>query len=546
MPSVVAARKGINLQPSEFPDMAGALNFTLGLQTASALGNLNNFNAGLNSMLSRATALGGALAGLAGPGAGFAGIGKEISEGGRLFDTSKRTGESVDTLYKLENAFQDIGIAAGNVPGLIGMVQKSLGGVNEMGEPTNEVFKSIGLSIEELKNMSADQQLLKIGKALAGLGKAEAFNIASKISRGGAGDLVQIGRSADDFAEALERAARRAAIMGQNAAAFDRIGDTMRNIKEDSRGLFLNIAVGAAPGIQSFLNTLERIDLSGFGKNIGDALAASAQAFKEGHFGEFASAGMSAAFEKSSLFFSNLIADPALYSGMSEAMVGALAPFGKALLNLSSLFQDFFISKFLAGIEEITAGIANSKLGQLLGLAQGPALGFEQIFATKRALSKAGMDALLGDDETFAKNAALVFGSGAKDLGGALARAWGASGGPMQEAFAAMQTGFLGRAPGPGGAGGIIDIDKLLSFAGILNARNLGGAGGLFKGGGGNSAVSPLERLGLVNLPNNPSFGAGRETARNTGEMLKVLRTSLETQKAFLQAVNGLDFGNLN
>src|ERR1041385_1226025 len=114
--------------------MAGVLNFTMGLNKSGFLGPLGASTAGLNKLLSVGTALAGTLGAITGLGAGLSGVFHQISEGGRLFDMSARLKESAGSLFSLEFAFDQIGESAGSVGPVLGLVNKSLGGLNENGE----------------------------------------------------------------------------------------------------------------------------------------------------------------------------------------------------------------------------------------------------------------------------------------------------------------------------------------------------------------------------------------------------------------------------
>jgi len=132
-------------------------------------------------------------------------------------DLSNRTGETVGNFHSLRNAFQIVGVHAGNVSPILFQIQKALGGISETGEPTDAAFRRLGLDIETLKKLDAPD-LSTLAVALGKVDRATASNVASKIAgRGGAGDLLQIARDSHDF-----------------AAAFNRLDDTLIELKQTS------------------------------------------------------------------------------------------------------------------------------------------------------------------------------------------------------------------------------------------------------------------------------------------------------------------------
>jgi hypothetical protein len=403
--------------------MAGALNFTMGLATTGflsklggAAGSLKNFNAlalAANAGMAALTVGGAAL------GATLAGVFKEIEAGGAMQDLSNRTGETVSDLTKLQYAFKQVGLDGGSVAPLLGQMQKALGGVNENGEPTGKVFEQLGLSIEELKGMDAPAALDAITKKLVGLDKSTATNLSAKIfGRNGAGDALQIARSAGEFADGLKEAAPYAAIVARNAVAWKQIGDTMTNIGLKSKTFFAGIAEGAAPGMQVLLDKLNGVDFGSWGLKIGEALSVAAQAFKAGELGELLSLGLTAAFEKGALFFGSLFSNPDLYTGLAQGLFGVLASFGKGLVSAALLFTD-----------ALEAGKKTLYTGDT----------FKEAFTKQREISKAGMNAVFGTDAEFAANAFGFRKDGAADLGSALTKAMADSvGGEAGKAFAAL------------------------------------------------------------------------------------------------------------
>ena len=90
--------------------------------------------------------------------------------GKELKGQSNETGQSIRDLVILKKAYQEAGMDAGSLTANLAMLQASLGGVNEAGEPTKHIFDQLGLDMEALKNKTAIQQFEAIGKAIGNLG----------------------------------------------------------------------------------------------------------------------------------------------------------------------------------------------------------------------------------------------------------------------------------------------------------------------------------------------------------------------------------------
>src|SRR5689334_7265376 len=70
----------------------------------------------------------------------FSGIAGVAAKGFDLKKLSAASGQSVHDLVILQKAFEETGVGAESVGQSIYMLQKALGGVNEQGQPTKQIF----------------------------------------------------------------------------------------------------------------------------------------------------------------------------------------------------------------------------------------------------------------------------------------------------------------------------------------------------------------------------------------------------------------------
>lgn len=443
--------------------MANVLQYSLGLATG-------NFIPG-----ARAAAV--ALGTLTGIGLNLNGIFREIADGGRLFDLSKRTSEGVRSLFSMEHAFNDVGVSSANVATLILQTQKAIGGLDEMGQPTNDTFKQLGLSVSDLKELNAPQQIQAIGAALNKLPKDEAANLAAKIAgRGGAGDLLQIARSSEDFAAALEKAAPIAAIVARNAAAFDKIGDTMAEIRLHSRGFFAGLAEGMAPGIQSVLDALNNIDLTGFGLRIGNVFSGLTQAFHEQRLGEVFELSLKAGIQ-----------------GGSNFMLEKIAEWSEAVRKAFSQEKGTGPNPILSGTLGTGAGLLAlwNEIGGKIGIPGAQQKADERFDQAMRLFGEAG----IGDGLLSQMTEPLLLGGKNK----------------FAEDLKKLMGELAGRAP--------------KGVEAIPNAEQ-GGVGLTGKAKAGKTSVqaNELERIGaMFNFGGSSAIDHTRRTADNTGRSVQVL-----------------------
>lgn len=240
--------------------MSAVLEFTLGLQVNKFLEGIGLSTGKLLSLVSVTEALGKVMDG----------VWTQIERGAALNDLSKRTGESVATLYQLQKAFIATGVPADSLGFSLFQMQKSLGGVSESGEATNATFKKLGLNLHDLKQMDSGQAFKQIIGALGKLNSNDAAKAAGSIfGRSGAADAVQMSRSMDEFGEAYERAAAQGKTFARVAETFDRLEKSAARLKEIFAPLFLGIAKYIAEPLDQAITKLLAIDLGPFAEKVG-------------------------------------------------------------------------------------------------------------------------------------------------------------------------------------------------------------------------------------------------------------------------------------
>ena len=85
-----------------------------------------------------------------------------IEMGGKLTDLADQTGISAGKLVILQRAFEDNGLAADDLGKLVNKMQKFIEGAGDAGSASAEKLAKIGLTQQELKAMSPDEQFAAI------------------------------------------------------------------------------------------------------------------------------------------------------------------------------------------------------------------------------------------------------------------------------------------------------------------------------------------------------------------------------------------------
>lgn len=356
--------------------MSGLLAFSLGLNAGgftSALSGANNrlkaFTASALSLPGIGTALGASLASIGSTAAVVGGVFKAIEKGAALEDLSKRTGVAVGEIYSLQRGFSAAGLAAEDAAPALFLMQRALGGVNEMGESTSDAFSRLGLSVGALKNLSGPQQLQAVLARIGRLNQTDAAKISSSIfGRSQAANMIQLARSTQEFGEAIKSSASQAALFERNAAAFEKIERGLAKLKNKTSGLFAGLAEGAAPGIQAVLDALNTIDLTGIGVQLGNILTAFGQAFREGKLAQLIGDTFKFGFEAA------VVMAPVIFAKLGVALLKA---FETPLIYLQT-GMEWVIQQVMAGISKIP------KLGEWMGLKDFKAQSFSEVLADRK------------------------------------------------------------------------------------------------------------------------------------------------------------------
>ena len=351
------------------------LLFTLGLNAGTFVGPLGTADAKLKAFIGSAIGLGAVIEG----------VQKVLERGAGLAKLSDQTDTSIASLYRIQRGLQYIGLGAEDAGNMIFMLNKSLGGINDNGEPTAAVFSQIGLSIDRLKKMDAPQQLLSIANAVQHLDSASATSAAGKIfGRFNAREFLELSANANEFADALRRGGVQAAIYDRFGHTFEKIHSLVGDLKENFSGIFLGLAAGVAPALENVVKMLDNLDLSKIGQWIGTFVTALTQAFREGTLSELIGDSLKLAFdtllayapgvfEKIGFFLLKAFATPLEYlqAGMEYALQEA-ANVAMSKMVDNKLFRLLFAHDPVAGeiMNQASQMAGNSSFSDMLADAK--------------------------------------------------------------------------------------------------------------------------------------------------------------------------------
>jgi hypothetical protein len=304
--------------------------------------------------------------GLSGLGAAFAafrsvegivsGVMNQFENGRQLMELSRATQTNVRDLVVLQQAFRNAGASADSVGHAIFMLQKSLGGINEAGEPTAHAFGQIGLSIASLKKLDTVSQFQAIAQGIEKIKDPSRQSAAAMgIFGRSAMEVMGLLRDPQAFSAAVKEMGPMADVMARNAEQFEKVSKSMELMKLKVQSIFTGIAAGVAPALQGVLDLVNKIDFTKWGVEIGNVISVLTQAFKDGKLKDIVTLSLTIAFKNAVNDFAGMMQavmqglgagigaffTQDFFDGLKSGFIGVAEAFGAALIeNLSGLIND--------------------------------------------------------------------------------------------------------------------------------------------------------------------------------------------------------------
>jgi hypothetical protein len=236
------------------------------VQSATAPGMFSGLTSGLQGLLGGV----GVMAALTGAARGLF---SAMQEGGALVNLSMQTGVAVDRLMELQMAFDQAGMSAGDIQPVFAKLQKTIGEAGMGNKEAANKFKELGLSVQDMQGLSADQQFAAVGDAISKIeNPTQRAAMAMKIFEDSGTKLLSV-FSSGGLKNAQENLGDQAALMAENAGLFKRVSDVLGTAGSKLQGLFVGMASAVVPQIIEVVDSLNSIDLSGIGKAFGDAIS---------------------------------------------------------------------------------------------------------------------------------------------------------------------------------------------------------------------------------------------------------------------------------
>lgn len=216
--------------------------------------------------------LAAAAAAMAATGIAARGMWAAMEAGGSLVDLSAQTGIAIDKLMILQTAFKQAGLGADAIQPMVSKLQNNIFEAASGSAEAQKKFRAMGVSFSDLRKLTPDQQLMKVGEAINAMNDPAQKTAAAIDVFGKSGAKMLALFSAGGLKDASENLGRQARLMRENAGVFDRTTDVLGTAGSKVQGLFVGMASQVLPQLTDAIEGLNKIDLTGIGESLGDGI----------------------------------------------------------------------------------------------------------------------------------------------------------------------------------------------------------------------------------------------------------------------------------
>ncbi|CAB4161831.1 hypothetical protein UFOVP781_1, partial [uncultured Caudovirales phage] len=188
------------------------------------------------------------------------GLRDAIQLGDDLVDLNAQTGVAVDKLMELQMAFDLNGLKAENVQPVLAKMQKMIAEAGSGSAEAAAKFAMMGISIEEIQGLTADEQLMRIGEAIGKIqNPAQRAAMAMEVFGKSGAKLLSV-FAAGGMDEIRKMLGGQAALLVQNAGVFGKASDLLGLAGNKMRGFFVGVASEVVPQLMSVIEKSASLD----------------------------------------------------------------------------------------------------------------------------------------------------------------------------------------------------------------------------------------------------------------------------------------------
>jgi len=201
------------------------------------------------------------------------GLMQAIQLGDDLVDLNAQTGVAVDKLMELQMAFELNGMKAEQVQPVLAKMQKLIAEAGSGSAEAAAKFAAMGISIDEIQGLTADEQLMRIGEAISRIQNPAQRAAAAMEIFGKSGAKLLSVFAAGGMEEVRKLLGKQSALLVQNAGVFGKASDLLGLAGNRLRGFFVGVASEIVPQLMTVIQKSASLDFSKAGQIFGQRMA---------------------------------------------------------------------------------------------------------------------------------------------------------------------------------------------------------------------------------------------------------------------------------
>ena len=324
----------------------------------------------------------------------FEGFKNALERGDTLKHLSDQTGESVNSLYSLQEAFKTVGLSSEELPNMLIRMNQALSGLGR-GSAAFPIFQRLGLDVANLKSQNAAGQISSISNALSHLDRQSAIGVSSQLfgMETGAKPFLQIVGSIHEFNDALADSKTQAAIFGNLAPIASKLDATFISIRAHIEASFASLATSLGPALQRAADYVNGLSTSmmHFAENASRGIV---EAFKEAKVSEL----LNLSFAASAEYFTNLLGatlgSSDFWKGIWDVAWGSLLSGMSVAFEVLASLGEALMAALDTGFQKIFQEIGKTALGRTIGIGGYQASSFDENFQMEHHKGLEGMEVL--------------------------------------------------------------------------------------------------------------------------------------------------------
>lgn len=250
---------------------AGMLAKTTGAGIGRSIGSATKAMGGLAVQAGKAGIALGAVGAAVGGAMFVRGLKNAADLGGGLADLSARTGILAGDLAVMQRAFEDNGVSADKIGGVINKLQKAIGDAANGSDKLVEAFDGIGISIEDLTSLTPAKQFQAVQSAIAKIeDPTRRAHVAMQLFGKSGGELLTLFADTGAFSGAAKFLGTQAIILNRSSGIFDSISDKLARIPAKLQGFFVGFLEPIAGKVDAILTKFDNYDFAALGLRVAE------------------------------------------------------------------------------------------------------------------------------------------------------------------------------------------------------------------------------------------------------------------------------------